>query len=131
MDPVTGSETDSIPPHLGDVYYRIGSQVHDHEARIRLLERDTVMLLESTKRLADSVGFIQASLEKSQAQTTEKLDNLQNQTTEKLDKIDGRLTEHVLADGNSLRRIFLSSFVQFLGVAAGLLYIIFEGRFNG
>ena len=139
-EPTLGA--DIHPPTHGEVYYRIGTQVHDHEARIRLLERDTVMLMESTKRLADSVGSIQTALEKSQAQTGEKLDALQVQTSEridrsqaqtaeKLDQISDRLTDHVVADGNSLRRLFSSSLVQFLVVISGVLYLIFEGKFNG
>lgn len=111
-----------IPPvHCGtDVYYRIGNQVHDHEARIRLLERDTVMLLESTKRLTDSVGNLREAQEKAQLRTEEKLDG-----------IDARLSAHVIAETGSVRRLFSSSILQFLVVVSGLLYLIFETRLAG
>ncbi|MCK7581111.1 MAG: hypothetical protein MZV65_39445 [Chromatiales bacterium] len=81
--------------------------------------------------MAESVGFIQISMEKYQTQTTDKLDDLQKETAEKLDQINDRLTDHVITDGNSLRRIFSSSLVQFLVVIAGVIYLIFEGKLNG
>lgn len=111
----------SLQGHGGpDIYYRIGNQVHDHEARIRLLERDTLMLLESTKRLADSVVNLRESQEKAQLRTEEKLDG-----------IDARLSAHVIEETGSVRRLFSSSILQFLVVVSGLLYLIFETRVGG
>lgn len=60
------------PHHVPDVYYRIGTQVHDHEARIRLLERDSVMMIEKMTRLTDAVEAIQQGVEKAQERTDKK-----------------------------------------------------------
>lgn len=43
--------------------YRIGAQVHDHEARIRLLERDVLDLVKDFDEIKTSIKEMQMSLE--------------------------------------------------------------------
>lgn len=120
--------------HGVDIYYRIGTQVHDHEARIRLLERDSVMMIEKMTRLTDAVDSIQQGVEKAQERTDRKLDSAEekiDRTEAKIDGLGDKLTVHVVTDGSSLRRLFASSLIQFLAVAGGIVYLIVETKFNG
>lgn len=113
--------------HGMDIYYRIGTQVHDHEARIRLLERDNVTISENIKQLNSTIEEMRDNSRDAQDRTETKLDR----TDQKLDNIDRRLSEHILADGSSLRRLFSSSILQFLVVISGIVYLIVENKIGG
>lgn len=119
--------TPNAEGHSMDIYYRIGSQVHDHEARIRLLERDNITISENIKQLNSTVEEMRDSSRVAQERTETKLDK----TDQKLDHIEGRISEHILQDNTSLRRLFASSILQFLVVASGIIYIIIESKIAG
>ncbi len=84
--------------------YRIGSQVHDHEARIRLLEHDSVALTEGMKHvqntLADVCGGIRG--------------------------LDDKLDSHTTKEDRDRSRLFTSSWAQFLALIVGLAWVLVE-----
>ena len=102
-----------FPSH--DATYRIGSQVHDHEARIRLLERDAVAIIENMRHLTNALDDLQSSSE-----------SAQSRTEVKLDQIDSRLSSHVVEEAGSVRRLFASSIAQLVAVLSGIIYIVVE-----
>lgn len=97
-------------------YYRIGNQVHDHEARIRLLERDSADTKKTLDNMSDtletfakefnckfneSINNIQADLKKHETH------ELQNQT-----KIMGYLIVTLLSVLGSGAYIILQSLLK-------------------
>lgn len=89
------------PTFSNDLAYRIGSQVHDHEARIRLLERESVVLSESVKQIRASLDEIM----------------------DRIAGIDRHLQEHVEQENKDRAKLIAASVGQFLTVIVGVIMV--------
>jgi len=56
-------DKDHFPEHEVHPMYRLGTQVHDHEARIRLLERDSADIKKTLEVLSDTISDLSCTLE--------------------------------------------------------------------
>lgn len=90
------------PTFGNEIAYRIGSQVHDHEARIRLLERESVILSESVKQIRSMLDDI----------------------CERIERIDKHLVEHVAQENRDRSKLIAASVGQFLAVVIGIVALL-------
>lgn len=86
----------------GDIFYRIGSQVHDHEARMRLLEANSIRHSETITRHRDI------------------LDEL----CERFERIENLLLEHIRQENKDRAKLIAASVGQFLAVIIGVIAIL-------
>lgn len=104
------AENPAVPD--ASVFYRIGSQVHDHEARIRLLERESMMLSESVKQIRENLSAITATIESI------------NKHSSKIDQIHDELHIHVEQENKDRAKLISMSVGQFLAVTVGIVLVI-------
>lgn len=97
--------------------YRIGAQVHDHEARIRLLERDVLDLLKDFDEIKTSIKEMQTSLEYYSKRMEEQMVSVS-------DKIRLELTKHEnaeMANQNKIMRYLFGIIISAIGGVSLLL----------
>lgn len=91
------------------------AKTNDHEARIRVLENDAAFFKDQIKEIRTEVEDIKKNVT-----------SYQQIIDQKLNDIFSRLVEHIAQDSSNLKRIFVSSILEFLAVFGSLLFILLE-----
>jgi hypothetical protein len=102
-------ESSTFDGHRHSTLYNIGTQVHDHEARLRLLERDSAVL---DNRLS---------------QLEQKITGMHTELHERLTGIAETLDSHVHKEDSDRTKLMAMSIGQFLTVVLGFV-LIFLGK---